>query len=280
MNKNAFAKGEALQRLIELIGADKKALVNRDAELTALIEEVREMFKSDELTECTWDELVGFATAGELEPGHAYKINHTVTVGDKELTALIVTAKSESTLETIAIADDHLVHISDSGTETMVHDAIHFDDLVKLIIEGSKDSFAGTNNATSITDLPVDKSTVDVQVSADGTLSWAEGLEDGRDVLAIIHNTGDQDIAIILPDNSNAGVVTIPAGEYTEASVVSIDGTYYTRVPIYGVEYDEITSDNVQAMFDGTYIPTEGSSSKEITANDVQAMFNGTYGSL
>lgn len=311
MNTNAFAKGDALAKLIELIGADNKAFKAQDAELLSAINEVREMFNSDELTVCSWDELVGLASAGQLEPGHAYKINHIVYDGGKSLVDLVVQAKSNTELKTIAIADNYLVHMQngedlsifkypievvdgrvpdganvegdalptdifpdgtylcttsnpsadrngaiisidkkhvgyfgirwyygyivqyevDDVKEFGVHDAIHFDDLVKLITEGSKDPFTGATTATSLLNLPVTKSTVNVEVSADGTLSWATGLEAGQEVLAVIHNTGAADINIILPDNSNEDVLTIPAGEYSEVSVVNVNGTYYTRVP-------------------------------------------------
>lgn len=226
MNSNAFAKGDALAKLIELIGADNKAFKAQDAELLSAINEVREMFNSDELTVCSWDELAGLASAGQLEPGHAYKINEEITVDGKNLVNLIVQAKSNTELKTVAIADGYLVHIKNEG-----YDAIHFDDLVKLITEGSKDPFTGSIATTNLSNLPVTKSTVNVEVSADGTLSWAEGLEAGQEVLAVIHNTGGTDINIILPDNSNEDVLTIPAGEYSEVSVVNVNGTYYTRVP-------------------------------------------------
>ena len=58
MNTNAFVKGEALAKLIELVGSRQKALDAKDAELVALIDEVREMFKSDEQTIVTPPELI------------------------------------------------------------------------------------------------------------------------------------------------------------------------------------------------------------------------------
>ena len=362
MNSNAFAKGDALARLIELIGADNKAFKAQDAELLAAINEVRDMFNTDELTVCSWDELMELASAGKLEPGHKYKINHVVNVDNKELVDLTISAKSESTVESIAVADDYLVHISKGalinkwmktdcsywpnpeylisdadgdfswvneygraidntraedynqmniglahdaygfaqyvadqyGLEYIkfagskcylynpggnliisispdtlgsglawvtnygdymvyaivkvggLHDAIAFDDLVKLISEGSKDSFAGTNDVTSLESLPVTKSTINAEVGSSQTLSWSEGLPAGREVLAIIHNTGEEKITITLPDNCNAGSIDIKPGEYAEASLVNING-YYTRVSV-----EEVVSGATEDTFKGT----------------------------
>lgn len=51
MNSNAFVKGDALAKLIELIGADNNAFKAQDAELMASINEVRdEVAKYDEIT--------------------------------------------------------------------------------------------------------------------------------------------------------------------------------------------------------------------------------------
>lgn len=350
MNSNAFTKGDALARLIELIGADNKAFKAQDAELLAAINEVRDMFNTDELTVCSWDELMELASAGKLEPGHKYKINHAVEVDGKNLIDLTISAKSESTVESIAVADDYLVHIKDSyykhvdlgdqplglvapecddfselskyplvskeqvaltfsqynpiGWEqyfenddefyhisgpikpwpleqcmfvgktshngiiyyitnagpwlscdvaiktdvpvSKIHDAIVFDDLVKLISEGSKDSFAGTNDVDTLTNLPVSKSTINAEVGSSQTLSWSEGLPAGREVLAIIHNTGEEKITITLPDNCNAGSIDIKPGEYAEASLVNING-YYTRVSV-----EEVVSGATEDTFKGT----------------------------
>lgn len=257
MNSNAFAKGDALAKLIELIGADNKAFKAQDAELMASINEVREMFNTDELTVCSWDELVGYATAGQLEPGHAYKINHTIEHDGKSLANLVLQAKSNSEIETIAIADGYFVHIVDM----QIHDAIAFDDLVKLIVEGSKNSFAGTNSVTTLTNLPVDKSTINAEISTDQALSFDAGLGLGQEVLCIIHNTGGATINIELPENCNETSLKIAAGEYGEVAVSNVGGTYYHRVatdveiPEFtgGDEYEEITADDIADMFAGIY---------------------------
>lgn len=254
MDKNEFAKGDALAKLIELIGADNKAFKAQDAELLSAINEVRDMFNTDELTVCTWAEIVASAEAGQLEPGHAYKINHTVSFDDIELVNIIVTAKSNTALKTIAVADNYLVHFNKVDE---IHDAIHFDDLVKLIVEASKGPFAGSNDVSDLSNLPITKSTVDVWVDGDGALSWSNGLMDGREVLAVIHNTGDNDITITLPENSNVETLKIPAGDYGEFAVVSVNGTYYTRAAVSEDSdnkevYEEITAQDIQAMFAGS----------------------------
>ena len=252
MNTNAFAKGDALAKLIELIGADNKAFKAQDAELLVAIDEVRDMFNTDELTVLNlWSELQTLAQAGNLEPGHKYKLKQGITIRGIKLVNIIVSAKSNSELESLAVADGCLVYMAPNGAFT---NAVRISDLMKLVTEGSKDSFAGTNDVDTLTDLPVNKSTINAEVSTDQALSWEEDLESGREVLVVIHNTGNSDINITLPENCNEATLTIPAGEYTEASVVSINGTYYTRVPSTsggtgGVAYDEITADDIQAMF-------------------------------
>ena len=271
MNSNAFAKGDALAKLIELIGADNKAFKAQDAELMASINEVREMFNTDELTVCSEDELVRIVNDGKLEPGHAYMIDDEGKLFDGvTLTNITVTAKTNDALQQFAISDDYLVHIdeyiADTGEGIHIFNIIKFDDLVKLVTEGSKDSFFGSNKIKGLSSVPVDKSTVEANLwqVGDQTLSWAEGLEDGREVLLIAHNLDETDINIILPDNCNEAVLTIPAGEYSEISVINVDGTYYTRVP------------SATSASGGT---GEGPVYEEITAADVQAMFAGTYGS-
>lgn len=399
MNTNAFAKGEALAKLIELIGKDKKALVNKDAELGALIDEVREMFKSDEQTITSHDELLALIGASGLEPGHKYYVaddlayvtaastsalepfaikgpdlvvvnnsleysavefggsNELTECSLEEINALIksnelipghkykvrgvdasyedgftfpenhdvtVTANSTCTLERIGFSDGGLVVIKpltpvlvkDFDYEIDVVDGIvgsttydihyffgdgkydgftgklksnfnigtgkphwtkgliaspdellvnessfvgleytKYDDIVystefgisdyisvnniMSVIYYLHDNFIGTKLASSVANLPVDKSTVDVRVSANGTLSWSEGLEDGKEVLALIKNIGDSKITIILPDGSNQEWVEIPAGGSVEASVVAINGTYLTRIASNSVQAND-----------------------------------------
>ena len=70
MNTNAFAKGDALAKLIELIGADNKAFKAQDAELMASINEVREMFNTDEFTSCTLEDFYNLYDTGKIEAGH------------------------------------------------------------------------------------------------------------------------------------------------------------------------------------------------------------------
>lgn len=235
MNNKAFVQGEALAKLIELVGSDKKARVMRDAELADLIDDVREMFKSDELTTLTRGEMLETMSTYDLEPGHKYFIS------DDEA---YVTASTGDTVEPYGIKSGEFVQVSNS----LEYSAVSF---------GSTDDFIGTNTATSVANLPVDKSTIDVQISTNGTLSWESGLADGREVLCIIHNTGATDIDITMPENCNATIVEVKAGKYAEASVIAIAGTYYTRVAVDvvatsggGQELEEITAEEVQAMFD------------------------------
>ena len=65
------------------------------------------------------------------------------------------------------------------------------------------DDFAGTNGVTSLTNVPVNKSTVIADLDSDQALSLAEGLANGREVLIVAHNIGSDDITITLPGNCN-----------------------------------------------------------------------------
>lgn len=153
IKNEAIVKGEALAKLIELVGSGQKALESKDAELTALVDEVREMFKSDEQTVVTHTELLGLVATSELEPGHKYYV-----LDDDAY----ITAASTNTFEPFAIYDQKLVQV-------------------------------------------------------DNELNYTE---------------------------------------------ISFDSNY-----------EAISSEDIQAMFDGTYVPSGESSSKEISGNDIRAMF-------
>lgn len=148
INEDAFVGGKALSKLIELIGEDKKELVNRTDELTTTINKIREMFDGDELTECTWDELIGLANTGSLEPGHKYKIAGSVEFGDITPNNLIISAASKTNFEPVAIADDCLVFTD--GYDIV--GAIAYDDIVTKFSIGTVTTGApGTDAIAEIT---------------------------------------------------------------------------------------------------------------------------------
>lgn len=97
IQNTSFAKGEAVQKLIEVIARVNNKSVADDAALQVAINEVREMFKTDEMTECTMAELNEMVSGSQLEPGHKYKITDNDNI--------IVSAKSASALECYAIGD-------------------------------------------------------------------------------------------------------------------------------------------------------------------------------
>lgn len=103
MNSNAFVKGEALAKLIELVGSGQKALDAKDAEIVALIDEVREMFKSDEQTIVTHAELLDLMSNADIEPGHKYAVSDDNAY---------ITGATTSTLEPIGIVNDKLSEVT------------------------------------------------------------------------------------------------------------------------------------------------------------------------
>lgn len=89
IKNTSFAKGEAVQKLIEVIARVNNKSVTDDAALQSAIDEVREMFKTDELTECTWSEFNAMRMSDEgIEPGHLYKVSNVITSDIVEIDTL------------------------------------------------------------------------------------------------------------------------------------------------------------------------------------------------
>lgn len=76
IQNTSFAKGEAVQKLIEVIARVNNKSVADDAALQVTINEVREMFKTDEMTEDTFENIIALRNANGLEPGHMYKTEY------------------------------------------------------------------------------------------------------------------------------------------------------------------------------------------------------------
>lgn len=103
IQNTSFAKGEAVQKLIEVIARVNNKSVADDTALQVAINEVREMFKTDEMTECTMAELNEMVSGSQLEPGHKYKITDNDNI--------IVSAKSASALEGYAVGDSGIYKV-------------------------------------------------------------------------------------------------------------------------------------------------------------------------
>jgi len=95
INVDKIAKGEAIQKLIDLLAQVKKESDLQD-------DEIRALFASDEMTELTENELLSLADANKLEPGHKYKVDDT-----------IYTAASANTLEPLVVGPDKVYYYSD-----------------------------------------------------------------------------------------------------------------------------------------------------------------------
>lgn len=266
MNTNAFAKGDALAKLIELIGADNKAFKAQDAELMASINEVREMFNTDEFTSCTLEDFYNLYDTGKIEAGHKYCITSAIP-SDNIANTLYASFKNIVIIGApggkcfgLAIASTGVALVKGWAE----HDAkVTYFATVEMLAKVAT-AYGHSNTVDTLANIPVNATTVVANISTDQTLSWAPNLWMGLEVVCLINNIGTEDVNIILPDNCNEAVLTIPAGEYSEISVINVDGTYYTRVP------------STTPASGGT---GESPVYEEITAADVQAMFAGTYGS-
>lgn len=131
IKNTSFAKGEAVQKLIEVIARVNNKSVTDDAALQSAIDEVREMFKTDELTECTTAELNTFISGSQLEPGHKYKITDNDNI--------IVSAKSTSELESYAIGDAGIYEYSTVSGFSLIPEHLtkeEFNDFAYNVAEG------------------------------------------------------------------------------------------------------------------------------------------------
>lgn len=108
---NALAKGDSVIKLIELITGVNTKRTEGDTALQAAINEVREMFKTDELTEVTSAELADLVANAGLEPGHKYKVNdlnYNSYVGGEVISTTTVVVYV-SALDAATISDEMIV---------------------------------------------------------------------------------------------------------------------------------------------------------------------------
>lgn len=88
------------------------------------------------------------------------------------------------------------------------------------------DYYNGYNSVTSLASIPVDKRLVVATVSADGTVSLADTMTDGRELHIIINNSGSSSITVTLPDSST---LDIEGGSFGEVNIIYAGGTQYIR---------------------------------------------------
>ena len=86
--------------------------------------------------------------------------------------------------------------------------------------------YSGYNVVNTLTDIPVDRQLVVASISESATLSLAEDMTDGRELLVIINNTSDSAITVTLPDSST---LEIAGGSHSEVSIIYAAGVYYFK---------------------------------------------------
>lgn len=149
LNNEHFVKGDALARLIELISKDKQTM-------NLAIDELREMFKSDELTTCFWADIYELMASRGLEPGHKYNIVDTYDFNNTHMDGCVFMALTESRLETIGVGPDCFIHIKLRPNEDSyeLHDIIKFDDIVTKLSIGSVTTGEPGSASATITGTP------------------------------------------------------------------------------------------------------------------------------
>ena len=101
-------------------------------------------------------------------------------------------------------------------------------------VSGFISFYEGSNTATSLSSVPVDKRLCVCTVSASGSFSLASVPAAGREVHVIVSNTGDSDIAVALPNTGEYVCLTdaalsVKAGGYAEINVISDGSRMYIR---------------------------------------------------
>lgn len=101
-------------------------------------------------------------------------------------------------------------------------------------VSGFISFYEGSNTATSLSSVPVDKRLCVCTVSASGSFSLASVPSAGREVHVIVSNTGDSDIAVALPNTGDYVCLTdtalsVKAGGYAEINVISDGSRMYIR---------------------------------------------------
>lgn len=185
IKNTSFAKGDAVQKLIEVIARVNNKSVADDAALQSAIDEVREMFKTDELTECTTAELNALISGSQLEPGHKYKITDNDNI--------IVSAKSTSELESYAIGDAGIYVYSDlqfitSGTLSPVPNAVNVNELLTNIANAINN---GTNKVTYAEDHTLVSESITIGVIPAGSYYLIRFLTTNDDWRELYVNTSD-----------------------------------------------------------------------------------------
>lgn len=232
ITKDQIAKGESILRLIELIKSVQTKGAEDLSKLNEAIEAVREMFKSDEMTIDTFANISAMQTAGELEPGHMYQTVSTTNSG-----TVILTALNNNTFATTGYYDGRPAVIDPTTGEVVKY------------LDALTDPFIGSTTVSSVTNIPVTKSTVIANIATDETVSFTEGLPEGREVYVIAKNDSGSAVTLTFTD-SNIETVTVDDGAYAEFSVINIAGDYFVRVGVdqEEVTHEEITADHVNNM--------------------------------
>lgn len=101
-------------------------------------------------------------------------------------------------------------------------------------VSGFISFYEGSNTATSLSSVPVDKRLCVCTVSASGSFSLASVPAAGREVHVIVSNTWDSDIAVALPNTGDYVCLTdtalsVKAGGYAEINVISDGSRMYIR---------------------------------------------------
>ena len=317
IKNTSFAKGEAVQKLIEVIARVNNKSVAGDTALQTAIDEVREMFKSDEMTVDTYENIMALAAQGGLEPGHMY----TATIEGTKASGI---AKDGSSFYRLVFANDVPGYCSDF--ENMVFTPFVTDVITDVaygqaelgacdkpglyrITGGSNftknhqvivmvttagiyphtprevafatveqnhcvgyyhywsdtftpldDDFIGTNDVTSIINIPVTKSVVNATITTGGTVSFAPGLKPGREVFVIATNVSGVDIELGFDTIYGLKTIKVEPEQSVEFSCVCAEsptrGSYHIRVtedietPTTGEPMEEFTADEIRAMFE------------------------------
>lgn len=313
IKNTSFAKGEAVQKLIEVIARVNNKSVAGDTALQTAIDEVREMFKSDEMTVDSYENIMALAAQGGLEPGHMYSATiegHNVSCIAKDASSffsLIMVddipcycddfeSLSATPLLTEVITtvdyDSAMQRITDQGFYRIINrTGDYVSDVIVLVtqpqlhpehevafatIEGAhvvgyynymsdtftplNDDFIGTNDITSIINIPVTKSVVNATITAGGTVSFAPGLKPGREVFVIATNLSGADIELGFDTIHGLKTIKVEPEQSVEFSCVCAEsptrGSYHIRVtesietPTTGEPMEEFTADEIRAMFE------------------------------
>ena len=124
-------------------------------------------------------------------------------------------------VNTLTFTSDQIT-VSNQTTETFV--------ITKEFI----DFYEGSNTATSVASLPIDRRLVIATISASESLTLSNTPDAGREIHIIVNNSSTSAISIALPNTGNYVCLTdtalsLDAGAYAEINIISDGSKMYIR---------------------------------------------------